>query len=137
MEDHKEIVDLMIILMKSTGKYTHRHIEGDHRKEAYRKAMAKCVYIIYNRMNLSLWRSREQVESVSITDSNTHYPKSFWKSYKEERRYAKLAVDHALEIIDRLEARFITGGHDPEPRAYRNRGQVLLEEENLFETYRD
>jgi hypothetical protein len=64
---------------------------------------------------------------------NKHFPVKFLSSKKEERECYMLAVEHAKEIVGSLQARFIDGTCDSDPRSHKNREvNIISKDEELF-----
>jgi hypothetical protein len=117
--------------MKSTGRYVHHRIATLKGKDAYLKAMRSCIGVIaLGFTDLSIVKTK--VGAVR-EEANSKYISNFFNDRKIEVEYHNMAVDQALEIVNTLEARFITGLHDPEPRAYKNSTMFLNGTEDLFE----
>jgi hypothetical protein len=74
---------------------------------------------------------RHKVAAVK-EEARLKYKESMFNKHRSEINYHNLAVDNTLDIIDRLEARFITGAFDPEPRAYKNSVAFLRGDDDLF-----
>ncbi len=116
--------------MKSMGRYVHKRLETKQSKEAYRLAMQEAINYTSSGLE-SIIMIRARVEGIREYAEHT-YKKTFFNSRREELRGHNMAVDHALEIIDAIEARFIIGQADSEPRPYRDSKWYLYEDENLF-----
>ena len=116
--------------MKSVGRYVHRRTLTQKGREAYLKAMRDCItYTNSGLTNLELVKTKIS----SLIDEVDHlYPKSMFNSRATERKHYYMALGHALEIVNSLEARFITGAADSEPRPYRNSMDVYFHDEDLF-----
>ena len=116
--------------MKSTGQYVHHRILNEVSKDAYRDAMKLCIgFATSGEPDLFIVRDQIALVKYSFKD---RYPKSIFNRRKQERLYNDLAVDQALDIFDKLNARFITGACDKEPRAYKNIDVVFGGDDNLF-----
>ena len=104
------------MLMKSMGQFVHKRIGTLNGKEAYRLAMKECIsYVEQGLESVDLIRAKIK----SIKDDVDHrYPKKLFSKKEEERRHHAMAVDHALEIVNALNARFITGHGDVNIRGY-------------------
>ena len=116
--------------MRSMGKYVHKRITTSEGKDAYRRAMQECIGYVESGLE-SLVMIKARVEGVR-GDAEYLYPKSLFNSRREELRCHNLAIDQAVEIINSIEARFIIGQSDNEPRTYRNKGWLLYEDQDLF-----
>lgn len=118
------------MLMKSMGRYVHHRLGSLENKEAYRLAMQDCI----NHVSAGL-ESMDMIYAriEGVRDEAQHrFPKRFFNKRLEEYRCHDMAVDHAMDIVKSLEARFITGQSDSEPRAYRGYGIVYHNNEELF-----
>lgn len=71
---------------------------------------------------------------ASIKDeARMRYPKKIFNNREDEVNHYNLAVDQAMEIVRSLEARFITGTSDSEPRGYIGKGVIYHYDSLLFE----
>lgn len=124
------VLEMMAMLMRSTGRYVHLRIETVHGKEAYRIAMKECIqHVMSDLSNLEMIKFRIK----HVADEAEHlYPKRMFNGRQEERRCHQMAVDQALEIVTNLEKRFILGQSDDAPRTYKDKGFLLYEDESLF-----
>ncbi len=118
------------MLMKSMGRYVHKRLTTSSGKEAYRIAMQQCINHVSSGLE-SLDMIKARVEGVR-EEVIHQYKKTFFNSRREEYKAWNLAVDQAMEIVNCLEARFIVGQQDAEPRIYRGSKWFLYEDENLF-----
>lgn len=124
------VAETIILLMKSTGSYVAHRIHDKKFKDIYIAAMKKCISLVEQYDDFESYRfeisQREHYEAHE-------YRPTFWNKKKQERYYALMAVYQALEIVDKLYARFITGMEDTEPRAYKGKGILLPSNEGIFE----
>jgi hypothetical protein len=74
---------------------------------------------------------RTKVQS-HLSETEHLYPKTLFNKRHEEIRHHEMAVYQTMDILESLEARFITGQCDSEPRGYRGKGIVYYEDETLF-----
>ena len=116
--------------MKSTGQYVHHRILNEDNKDAYHSAMKQCIAFATSGEQ-DLFIIKDQVLSVGINFYKKN-PRTLFNKRKQEKLYNDMAVDQALDIINKLEARFLTGHCDKEPRAYDNIDVVFGGNENLF-----
>jgi len=110
----QDIRAVLVILMQSTGNYTQRRITGQKDKDSYIAAMRQCIEIAKN------------LEFKDYTDLsiNLLYSKHAgsmlgWRPFSRPRYYNQLAHDHAIEILEVLNKRFLTGHGDDGPRGWR------------------
>jgi hypothetical protein len=69
---------------------------------------------------------------TSVKDEkDTKYIASFLSKKDSQRAAFDLAVDHALDIVNSLEGRFITGQSDSVPRGY-DSIDVYFQDDRLF-----
>lgn len=131
MSDSIESVsETIIMLMKSTGRYVHLRIHNQKHKDVYASALKKCIALVEaNPTDFDLYRfnimQRENYEAYE-------YRPSFWNKKTHERHYATMAARQALEIVDNLYGRFVTGMSDTEPRNYKGKGIILPGDEGVF-----
>lgn len=117
--------------MKSTGRYVHRRIEKQSGKDAYRDAMRACIEFV-SAGEYELSTVKAQIEGWK--DHLRHrFPNKFLSKRDYERRHHDLACQHALDIVNSIEARFITGSCDSEPRLLRGQGVVYYYDDSLFD----
>lgn len=119
------------MLMKSMGRYVHARLTTTEGKQAYQKAMQFCINeTSLGLTNLEIVKARIQ----GVREDSIHrYKKTLFNRRHQEFNAWNLACDQALEIVNSIEARFLNGQHDAEPRMYRNSTWFLYEDENLFE----
>jgi hypothetical protein len=125
-----DVTELILVLLRSTAQYSYKRIPKGSKREAYAKAMTNCILVIETAA-INLMQTRTNVELIK-NNLHTIYPASFFNSNKAERTHYVLAVDQCLEIIDKLEARFITGAADLDPRMYRDKGLFVYSDEHVF-----
>ena len=118
------------MLMKSTGRYVHLRIHDRRYKEVYANALKKCIALVEaNPSNFEAYRfeimQRENYEAFE-------HKATFWNKRTQERYYAIMAARQALEIVDKLYGRFVTGLSDTEPRSYKGKGILLPPDEGVF-----
>jgi hypothetical protein len=129
MQNDNEIIGLMVTLMKGTGKYVANRILVDEHKLAYVRGMKTCIHFVTTTRDLV--NMKDAVISVNV-NARQIYPATFFNPHKQEIKYAKMASQHALEIIEKLEARFITGTGDTDPRMFKDKGILIYKDEGLF-----
>lgn len=124
------ISETMAMLMRSTGRYVHQRLGTSQGKEAYRLSMQECLnYVTSGLESIDMIKSKikgHRNEAIHL------YTKSFFNKRIEEYRCHEMAIDQALDIVNSLEARFITGKGDSEPRGYRGKEIVYYEDQTLF-----
>jgi hypothetical protein len=127
----KDVSEMMLTLMKATGTYVYRRIENRARhREAYRLGMTKCIQeMTSGRDDI---QSHRDVIVWQMGEVFTYYPNRFFFK-NENQKYYIMACQNALEIIDRLEARFITGASDTDPRMFRDKNLFYYSNEEIFE----
>jgi hypothetical protein len=122
------ISETMATLMRSVGKYVYYRLPKSER-QAYRHSMKTCIKHVSNGAD-SIEHIIKSIEEERHK-ADVLYKDRLFKRLSSQRNSHLLAIDHALDIVRSLEARFITGQFDPEPRAYKHVGE-LYEDEDLF-----
>lgn len=116
--------------MKSTAQYMCLRMTDGKYKTAYLEAMKKCIALTQDDLSdFDLYRS--QISNRENYESH-NYQDSFWNKKTTERHYATTATRQALEIVDSIYGRFVTGMSDPAPRKYKGKGLLLPVQEDLF-----
>lgn len=118
------------MLMKSMGRYIHHRLGLLENKEAYRLAMQDCIYHVSEGLE-SMEMIYARIEGVR-GEAKHRFPKKLFNKRLEEYRCHDMAVDHAMDIVQSLEARFLIGQSDSESRAYRGYGIIYHNDEELF-----
>ena len=119
----QDIKDLMVILMKSTGNYTQARIHNKVEKFAYIEGMRMCIDAIDDISGL------DHMKTCLISNgASTSMPAVLrkWHIFSRPSEYWAMAHIHALEIVDVLGRRFVTGHGDDGPRGWKE-----------FSTYRE
>lgn len=113
------------------GRYAYSRIHSPKAKAAYINAMRECVKHVSSGLdNMDMIYAR--IESVR-SHTNEYYPTKIFSNREDERSNHILAVEHAMEIVKSLEARFLTGTSDSEPRGFKDRGIAYHYDPTLFE----
>lgn len=115
--------------MKSMGKFVYRRIPTPKGKMAYHHAMKQAIQYVNSGLE-SMEMIKARIEGIR-DESITKYPKRFFNKREDEISHHHLAVDHALDFVNSLEARFLTGSSDDAPRIYRGQGH-LIDGEDIF-----
>jgi hypothetical protein len=113
--------------MKATGKYVYDRIGNPKGKEAYRLSMKSCLEVMNaGWIDIGIIKTKIRVEHS--------YKTTLFNKYHAEITYHNLAIDNALDIVSKLETRFITGEFDLTPRVYRFSLESLKEgNDGLFD----
>lgn len=123
-------INLMVTLTKSTANHSIYRILNKDSKKAYETAMRQCIQQLE-----SGWTNvdviRQKIKGVE-DEMDFFYKEKMFGINSDNRRYYMLACRHVLSIVDSIETRFITGGHDAEPRNYKNTGVLLHENKSIF-----
>jgi hypothetical protein len=115
--------------MKSMGKFVYKRIPTPKGKMAYHHAMKQAIHFVSQGLE-SMDMIKARIEGIR-DEADTKYPKRFFNKREDERSHHHLAVDHALDFINSLEARFITGSSDAAPRGYNGKG-IVYDGDELF-----
>lgn len=127
----KELKKLM--LLKATANYVHPRITTIRLQSAYQLGMQFSLAIINSEIAEPTDLKTLKKHIISLRHSiPAHFPNSFLNKRTDEREYYNLAIDHAIEIVFKLEARFITGEGDREPRNYNGKHIHLYNQVNEF-----
>lgn len=126
----KSTSSIMIELLKSTGKYVYTHLPSSH-KDVYIDTLKKCISIIESSPD----DYEKYVESINQlkNDVDVYHQVRFFNKKVEQRKNHDIACNHALDIVNKLHARFNVGGFDPEPRNYKNKGFIISNNDGLFD----
>lgn len=117
--------------MKSTGRYVHKRIPTLKGKRAYHSSLKQCIAILNSGIT-SLDMVKTKIDVIK-TEASLVYTTSLWtRNRDDEINHHNLAVEQALEIIEKLEARYINGAFDSEPRGFGHRTETYHYDENLF-----
>ena len=125
------VSETMVMLMKSTGQYVHARIYIKSHAEIYANTLKRCITAVEASPH-SYETFRLAIETIRNDIDSSLKPRLF-NGLKQEREYYNTACTHALDIIDKLNARFNTGASDSEPRGYRNRGFLIPARNNIFD----
>ena len=126
----ESVSETMVMLMKSTGRYVHFRIPDQRYKDIYVSALKKCIALVEaHPSNLEFYRF--EIMQREHYEAHEHRA-TFWRKRTQERYYATLAARQALEIVDNLYGRFVTGMSDTEPRNYKGKGIILPGDEGVF-----
>lgn len=126
----ESVSETMIILMKSTGSYVANKIPDINHRTIYIEAMQRCIDLVTKYPNQYDFY-RFELELRYNYELGAHTPR-FWNKKERERYYASLAPIQALEIVEKLYARFITGMSDTEPRNYKEKSLHVYADNNVF-----
>jgi hypothetical protein len=129
----RDASELMLTLMKSTGTYVYKRIENRARhREAYKLGMTKCIEQMTESIHVG--HEPQYIKDLLLLkegDANSYYPDGLiFKN--ENKQYYIMACKNCIEIIDNLEARFLTGGSDTDPRIFRNKNLFVYSCEDIF-----
>jgi hypothetical protein len=124
-----DLTQIMLILTKSTGNYVYKRILSEKEKAAYRTSMDQCLSILNEGFNnLSIMRTK--IESLKEETLHLYVPTLF-NNRKSEVVYHNLAIDQVIEIMFKLELRFLGGG-DIEPRHLKNKSLFTYTNSDTF-----
>lgn len=127
----QDIVKLMQTSFKASANYVNSRIMSDSQRNAYKMSARYCLSVMSEDIAVSMIKKRIS----SHRDEAKHlYPSSLFRGRENEIHYHNLAITHALDVISKLEMRFITGGCDSEPRNYKNKELYVYYDEDLFKT---
>ena len=125
------VSETMVVLMKSTGRYVHARIFVKSYAEIYATTLKRCIAAVESSPH-SYETFRLAIEAIHNDIDSSLKPRLF-NGLKQEREYYNTACTHALDIVDKLNARFNTGASDSEPRGYRNKGFLIPTNNNIFD----
>ena len=129
MSDMKPILDLTLILMRSTGRYVSKRIGNKLHVDIYTAFMKKAIHIVES--NESYEHTLTMLTHHKESAKGTFKP-TFFNNKTRELYHAYLACDQAIDIVKQLHGRFITGLSDSEPRNYKGKGSLLPVENETF-----
>lgn len=92
--------------------------------------MTECIRHVSSGLE-SIEFIKARIEGIRL-DIVYRYPKSFFNNRSDELYGCKIAIEQAIEIVEYIEAKFVTGSHDPIPRIYKDAGVTYFEDEDLF-----
>lgn len=125
---------LMLTLLRATAKYVHPRITIKKNQLAYKLGIELAISVMneeYDKTN-GFQTLKKELAALRYREDN-YFPIGFFNKRTEEREYYQRSLDHALEIVFNLEARFVTGEGDREPRNYRNKFIHLYNDDNTFD----
>ena len=124
---------IMLTLLKATAKYVHPRITTLKLQSAYKAGIDLAIGLFTEECEHSYGLTHLKKELGFMRNrENSLFPRKLFNSRKDEIEYFNKALDHAIEIVFKLEARFITGEGDREPRNYRGKFIHLYNEVNEF-----
>jgi hypothetical protein len=128
--DINEHIKTMSLLLRSSARYVYNRIAVPDHKKAYKLAMDACLsHIDEGWQSLDILRSK--IDSVR-EDVETHYKKGLFLKNAENIRYYLMACDHADDVINSIERRFITGVYDVETTKLTGKEVDLYEDQSVF-----
>lgn len=74
---------------------------------------------------------RLKIDGLKI-EVNHRYPKKMFDKRSEEINNYIMGINHAMDIVNSLYARFVTGTFDEAPRMYSNRLEMYHDSADLF-----
>lgn len=118
MSDVKETIKTMSELLKATGNYVYFRLGSDKEREAYKDATSAAItYLDSGIESVDILRTR----ILSLEDEVEHlFKKTLFSSKDAEIRAYRLGINNAIDIVNNLEKRFITGGGDMSPRVVKH-----------------
>lgn len=124
------VSEMMTVLMRATGDHVHARIPTIKSKKAYENALKRAI--AFSRVGFeSVDLLKTKIESIR-EDAVLIFPKKMFDKREDEVRHFNLAVDQALEIVQNIHARFVTGASDSAPRTFKDKGQIYLDK-SVFE----
>lgn len=124
------VSETMAMLMKSTGHYVYHRLGTQEGKDSYKLSMRECIKHVSSGLE-SVDLIRSKIEGHR-SEAQHLYPAKFFNKRIEEHRCHYLAIDQALDIVNSLHGRFITGQYDLEPRGFRGKGILYYEDKSIF-----
>lgn len=86
---------------------------------------------MYASSGVAISMIRSKIEGLQ-DEVNHLFPRRLFNKREHERKGYSLAVEQALDIINSIESRFVTGGGDDGPRFHKNY-HPLYEVDGLFD----
>lgn len=126
---NKEVLQIMVILMRSTAGYMRSRLSKVEDVEAYTKVMISIISLTQIGL-LSVEMLIAKIEALR-DEASTLYVDSFFSKKESQRKFHYMAIDHALDIVNSVNGRFVTGLSDSAPRIYKGRG-FLYEDKSIF-----
>lgn len=122
-------IETMLILIRSMGAYTHDRILSPKEKAAYLSSARACIEVLQSGVwDMNILKAK--IDGVK-EDAQHVYPKRFMRH--GEHRAHELAAVQALEIVNSIEARFLTGQSDDGRVFSRVDGHFYQDTKKLFE----
>lgn len=124
------VSETIVLLMKSTGSYVYHRLGTQEGKESYRLSMKECINYASSGLE-SIEMIKAKIEGHR-SEAQHLYPTKLFNKRVEEYRCHHMAIDQALDIVNSLQGRFITGQYDLEPRGFRGKGIIYYEDKSIF-----
>lgn len=125
---------MMLTLLRATAKYVYPRITTYKLQLAYKAGIDLAIGLFTEECENSHGLTHLKKELGYMRDrQNSIFPRNFFNKREDEIEYFNKALDHAIEIVFKLEARFITGEGDREPRNYRGKFIHLYNQVNEFD----
>lgn len=106
MNNSREASELARLLLVSTGLHVARHIGNDKNRLAYARAMSRCQHVCAEAVSgndLLLMKQR----LITLKYDVSKNIKRRW--FNREAHYYTMSIGHAIETIDSILTRFVTG----------------------------
>ena len=100
------MLDLFTTSFNAIRKYTNSHIENDANRTFYNVEASK-IAIEWYPINHNFEEYIQTIKNEQGKASIRAYKPSW---FSNERRYTLLAYEHALQVLESLKQRFVTGG---------------------------
>ncbi len=123
------VSETMAILMRSMGYYVFRRIDSKEGREAYRLAILECIGHV-SAQHIDLGRIKSEIIHT-MSKASAQYQSKLFNNREKEKQCHIMAAEQAMEIVESIEARFITGQADRTPRIYKFGGHVYEDKESF------
>ena len=106
MNNNREACDLARLLIAATSAYATYHISNQKNKFAYIRAMSRCAHMCSEHVSGNDMPLMKQRLIMLRYDVDKRLKKRW---FSRENYYYLLSIEHAIEIIDCVFVRFVTG----------------------------
>lgn len=122
-----DAIDLVRLLITSIAKYSIKRIENKNKRLAYVSAIKKCAPFNESSLCELKEKIKRQAELASLL-----YKKSIFNTNNSKIEGHALACQHAMDIVNSINKRFIVGEQYSEYKYTYNIGEVIDEDESFY-----